>query len=757
VDLSGYTFEIMGTNLDDITLRETTLRGMDFNSDQDYMRRTSAVGVPTGNSPYTMMAWIYPDKHDTRCIMGWGSTSGTSTFNYIRLEDNNQIRVWWNSDDIEVTTGSLLGGWHHVALTYSGSAVRLYIDGVDMGGKDDTTHYTNNSHVYIGSYVTNTSYRYDGDIDEVAIFNRALDPTEVQDAMNRIDGDETGLVLWYPMDQDTITDDGTALDMSGYGNDATMYGFLKWEGAVVEEIYAPVVKLGDELKVLSGSDAKKPIRREYVPGKVGIETAGATYNQSDYNIYEAVDGIKTGNDNGWAVSGLQGEEGMFITGLAEADNMVITSGIDRPAHNPIDIEVYYTVDETPTLRQSIWLPVTNIDIQNLDSAYFAEGNRVMVNGISEVDIFDLVFDRVKMTALKIKINDANASDHNFVMTEVEIFGTGYVDVFAGTSELEIGAEYDVSAETIAPEDLYAAAMAQEDVFEFILDVTKDEMEADIPAQQMNIIPYSIAGPLENVDVTGGKIKILGYEVVPPAEIYLDGELVTLGALKSALTAANAVGALLKTVAGCSVVNTPDEGWKVTSQDIRFYSSGGLKYTVKGDLEAIDYLNGTVTIGGKVIQLLDTDPSAEGFTVSGDADFYVQPIETSLQAFEEVDVFDAMMFDGTDDKITGTMTTVPLTSNITLAAWVKSPGGGEGSPRIVEVADATGSDTTSAALCYDTDGSLRAWVTEAGTGTRGGEIDYSGIHYVDDKWHYIVYTYDGAEGKLYIDGPETDSD
>ena len=91
------------------------------------------------------------------------------------------------------------------------------------------------------------------------------------------------------------------------------------------------------------------------------------------------------------------------------------------------------------------------------------------------------------------------------------------------------------------------------------------------------------------------------------------------------------------------------------------------------------------------------------------------------------------------------------NEVTLACWFKSPGGGGANPRLIEFSDQDGSYTHSTALAYDSDGSLRAWVSSQG-GVRGGEVDYAGVTYDDDQWHHAVYTYSYANGgRLYVDG------
>ncbi len=116
---------------------------------------------------------------------------------------------------------------------------------------------------------------------------------------------------------------------------------------------------------------------------------------------------------------------------------------------------------------------------------------------------------------------------------------------------------------------------------------------------------------------------------------------------------------------------------------------------------------------------------------------------------------AASFDGVDDMMVSDVLAgsdiMVFNDQVTLACWFKSPGGGKGSPRLIEFSNNTGQYNYSTALVYDTDGSLRAWVTAQGTTTRGGQIDFS-QQYNDNKWHHAVYTYSQSNGgKLYVDG------
>jgi hypothetical protein len=79
------------------------------------------------------------------------------------------------------------GEWHHVCGTYDGANLRLYIDGVEdaaspvaYAGEISTNIYE----VYIGENTGNPGRGWNGMIDEVRIYNRALDADEITTIMD---------------------------------------------------------------------------------------------------------------------------------------------------------------------------------------------------------------------------------------------------------------------------------------------------------------------------------------------------------------------------------------------------------------------------------------------------------------------------------------------------------------------------------------------------------------------------------------------
>ena len=88
----------------------------------------------------------------------------------------NTFRV--NSSISYPTNGTT---WIHVAATYDGTTIRIYIDGVPDGSVAGPPSIgTNNNPLYLGREDNTTPYWYQGKMDEVRIYNRALTLSEIQ-------------------------------------------------------------------------------------------------------------------------------------------------------------------------------------------------------------------------------------------------------------------------------------------------------------------------------------------------------------------------------------------------------------------------------------------------------------------------------------------------------------------------------------------------------------------------------------------------
>ena len=211
-----------------ITVLGQAGNALNFDGSNDYVSVTNPT-VPIGSSYYTIEAWIKPTVHDVNGIVGWGNYGTTNQVNAVRLGTGGIVDNYWWANDMTYTTGNLTGAWHHIAFTYDGSNRRFYLDGVLKDTQPSSGISVQNSNNFrIGS--TNNGEYFNGDIDELRIWNVARTTTEIQSNYNKtVDPSSTGLVAYYKFDEGTGGGDNSSIttlsDATSNHNDGTLTNF----------------------------------------------------------------------------------------------------------------------------------------------------------------------------------------------------------------------------------------------------------------------------------------------------------------------------------------------------------------------------------------------------------------------------------------------------------------------------------------------------------------------------------------------------
>ena len=132
-------------------------------------------------------------------------------------------------------TRLLTDRWYHIAVVFeynagtSNNVCTIYIDGL-VDGVSTTMADILLPNPVVSTKIgyeepTQPEYHFDGNLDEVRIWNRALTETEIRNNMNKqLTGNEPGLVAYYRMNEgeDGTCEDGKDVcDKSGNGNHGT--------------------------------------------------------------------------------------------------------------------------------------------------------------------------------------------------------------------------------------------------------------------------------------------------------------------------------------------------------------------------------------------------------------------------------------------------------------------------------------------------------------------------------------------------------
>lgn len=124
--------------------------------------------------------------------------------NYPSGNDNIYLEVWNGGSVTYAYTGDLnlsTATWYHIVTTFSSGTFKLYINGVDTTWTkvgSDTTATDGNAVFNLGKLSTDGASCFDGLLDEVGIWSRALSSTEVADLYN------SGSGLAYPFSTTSI-------------------------------------------------------------------------------------------------------------------------------------------------------------------------------------------------------------------------------------------------------------------------------------------------------------------------------------------------------------------------------------------------------------------------------------------------------------------------------------------------------------------------------------------------------------------------
>jgi Concanavalin A-like lectin/glucanases superfamily len=216
-----------------------------LNGTNGFATVTNAVVFNFTNA-FTVEAWI----NTTNLNLDWQAivTKGDSAWRLHRYGTSHVISFGTSGLGAVDTYGATPvddGNWHHVAGVYDGAGNKyLYVDGA-LDGFNNTsgTAGTNDYPLDIGENAEQTNRIWNGQIDEVRIWNIARSQEQIQASMHRsLAGTETGLVAYYRLDETA----GTSITNSVPGGSA-LNGSLVGDAAFVSStapIGLPVPTIG---------------------------------------------------------------------------------------------------------------------------------------------------------------------------------------------------------------------------------------------------------------------------------------------------------------------------------------------------------------------------------------------------------------------------------------------------------------------------------------------------------------------------------
>jgi alpha-mannosidase len=148
-----------------------------------------ASSLDLGNAG-TIAAWVKLDSLNRwHSVIAKGDANYNEVHNYaLEIDNSNRFMCILGNGASWVaalsSTSAVSGRFYHVACTWDGTSLRLYVDGASSASITQTfTPAGNPSPLYIGQFGGNAD-RLQGVIDEVRIYNQALDQAQIVHDMN---------------------------------------------------------------------------------------------------------------------------------------------------------------------------------------------------------------------------------------------------------------------------------------------------------------------------------------------------------------------------------------------------------------------------------------------------------------------------------------------------------------------------------------------------------------------------------------------
>ncbi len=148
-----------------------------FNGTNQYVSMGNPSVLPSGTAARTICGWAKANSTGSgyRWIAAFGSP-GTSQAMFIG-ENGTDLIGGGYADDLDVPN-FWDNQWHFIALTYDGTTANLYADGTLRASSAKTWNLVPSA-CYIGEQVNNAAEFWNGSIDDVRIYKRALTAAEI--------------------------------------------------------------------------------------------------------------------------------------------------------------------------------------------------------------------------------------------------------------------------------------------------------------------------------------------------------------------------------------------------------------------------------------------------------------------------------------------------------------------------------------------------------------------------------------------------
>jgi len=269
---------------------------LELDGSNDYVNVGDAASLDITDA-ITVTAWIKPSNPGGNWQSIIANSPTGSQYNYWFYLESNALKLSvYSSTYPNLTVSNAIGTadiWYHVAFTaIDGSTMKIFVNGKEVGSGTAGTGHWSGGYTTIGDLRPGRKIHFNGSIDDVRIYDRALSAEEIAglagvlEAHYKFDDDTSSSILWLKLDE---TSGLTAADSSGNGNDGTLTNMSgnEWtagqiDGALDFDGSNDCVSCGD-LRPITEYTAEAWIKADNLTGSGDQNTYGFTIMASAHS------------------------------------------------------------------------------------------------------------------------------------------------------------------------------------------------------------------------------------------------------------------------------------------------------------------------------------------------------------------------------------------------------------------------------------------------------------------------------------------
>lgn len=144
---------------------------------------------PLNEMSFSMSMWVRPELTgaEQQCVFGQHQSGSTNISLHYRISTNATVRMGFYSNDLDAPGAVKAGEWAHICfwLDIDDNSRRIYINGEQVAedaGKSGILYLGTAGDTYVGAWRP-SNQRFNGAIDEVQVWGRALSENEIEQSM----------------------------------------------------------------------------------------------------------------------------------------------------------------------------------------------------------------------------------------------------------------------------------------------------------------------------------------------------------------------------------------------------------------------------------------------------------------------------------------------------------------------------------------------------------------------------------------------